>query len=77
MTISDDETARHAASLVRLMESDEPLGRAHRIMANVMSGDWPKVTDAFVRLGWQSDDKDVPERGARLQDWLVRLRDEP
>ena len=73
----DGEANRLATALVQLMESDEPLGRAHAIMKTALSADWPEVTQAFVKLGWQDNNKDVPERGERLQDWLVHLRDEP
>ena len=77
MTIDGPEVDRHAAALVRLMRSDAPLGQAHDIIAGISGSDRPLVVRAFVKAAWEDAGLPVPDRGARLHDWLVGLRGDP
>jgi hypothetical protein len=75
MTISALDVGRIADALVQVMRSDVPLEQARAIMADVLPEDRPAVLEAFVARGWQDEGELVPERGARLQDWLADLND--
>lgn len=77
MAISALEVGQRADALVRLVRSDAPLEQAYEIMDGISAEDRSAVTQAFVARAWEDDGEPVPVRGARLQDWLVGLREAP
>ena len=75
MTISALEIGRRADALVQIMRSEEPLDGAREIMEGVLSEDWPDVAQAFTARGWEDEGEPAPDRGVRIQDWLMGVRD--
>lgn len=75
MTISALEVGRRADALVQIMRSEEPLDQAREIMDGVPAEDWPAVALAFAARAWEDDGEPAPDRGIRIQDWLVGSRD--
>lgn len=74
MTISALEVGRRADALVQIMRSEQPLDEAREIMDGVEPGDWPDVAQAFSARAWEDDGEPAPDRGVRIQDWLLGAR---
>ena len=75
MTISALEVGRRADALVQIMRSEELLDEARDIMDEVAAEDWPDVARAFTARGWEDDGEPAPDRGVRIEDWLMGVAD--
>ena len=70
MTMNDFDLARRVISLVELVQSDEPLEQATVIAADVWGLDRPALAQTFGKV-WADEGRPLPERAARIYDWLV------
>ena len=72
MTMNALDLARRVTSLVELVQSDEPLEQASDIAADVWGRNRPALAEAFEKV-WADDGRSLPERAARIRDWLVGI----
>jgi hypothetical protein len=77
MTISALDVGQIADALVQIMRSDIPLEQAREIVAGVLPEDRPAVTQAFAARAWEDEGEPVPDRGARIRDWLASVVENP